>query len=113
MKGNSVERPQVMVKSEGKTQVLYNITEITKEDIEGKTQQSFDYDYVEISGEITRGKIVDGVIMQTHSKDAELALINNELLSPGTKEYQEYQKLRTFAKGIADNIGFPVEKVIG
>jgi hypothetical protein len=57
-----------MVKSEGKTQVLYNITEITKEDIEGKTQQSFDYDYVEISGEITRGKIVDGVIMQTHSK---------------------------------------------
>ena len=37
-------------------------------------------------------------------RDAEIALINNELASPGTEEYANYQKLRTHAKGVAAEV---------
>jgi len=37
-------------------------------------------------------------------RDAELALINNELASPGTEEYAEYQALRVKAKDIAREV---------
>ena len=106
MKGNSVVRPEIMVKSEGKTQVIYNVVEVTKEDMEGNSVVSFDYDYAEVVGEVTRGKIISSIISQTYSKEDELALINDELLSPSTKEYREYQSLRTFAKDTAAIMGF-------
>ena len=38
------------------------------------------------------------------NKDVELALINNELASPGTAEYVAYQALRTHAKGVAAEV---------
>ena len=37
-------------------------------------------------------------------KDAEIALINNELASPGTAEYAAYQALRQHAKDIANEV---------
>ena len=102
MKSNSEHYPELTIQSNGKTQINYDISEITKEEMDGKKRQSYDYDYVEVEGEVTRAKVIDAVISNIHSKDAELALINNELANPGTLEYKEYQALRVKAKKIAD-----------
>ena len=102
MKSNSEHYPELTIQSNGKTQINYDISEITKEEMDGKKRQSYDYDYIEAEGEITRAKVIDAVISNIHSKDAELALINNELANPGTLEYKEYQALRVKAKKIAD-----------
>jgi len=103
MKSNSDHVPELISSSAGKYQVAYNITEVTREDIDGKVRKSYDYDYVAIN-ELTRAKIIDAIISDVHTKDAEIALINNELASPGTKEYADYQALRTFAKSVADEV---------
>jgi len=104
MKGNSDRQPKIIVKSNGKTQIRYNILEITKEDMNKEPRMSFDFDYIEIEGELTRNKIIDGIISNIHSKSGELALINNELATPGTPEYAEYQLLRTKAKEVASEV---------
>lgn len=104
MNSNSDNYPVITVKSNGKTQVRFNIAEVTKEGINGKSQVSHTFSYAEIIGELTKGKIVDAIIMTVHSKDAEIALINNEIASPGTKEYAEYQAFRRIAKDTADSI---------
>lgn len=104
MKGNSDKQPKSIVKSNGKTQIRYNILEVTKEDINRIPRISFDFDYIEIEGELTREKIIDGIISNIHSKSNELALINDELVSPGTLEYIEYQLLRTTAKEVATEV---------
>jgi hypothetical protein len=44
--------------------------------------------------------LIDAVIADRYSKSAELALINNELATPGTAEYAEYQAYRAEAKRI-------------
>jgi hypothetical protein len=104
MKGNSDKNPKITVQSNEKTQVRYNILEVTKEDMNREPRISFDFDYIEIEGELTREKIIDGIISNIHSKSNELALINDELASPGTSEYAEYQLLRTKAKEIASEV---------
>ena len=104
MKGNSDRQPKIIVQSNGKTQIRYNILEVTKEDMNREPRISFDFDYIEIKGELTRDKIIDGIISNIHSKSNELALINNELANPGTKEYADYQLLRTKAKEVATEV---------
>jgi hypothetical protein len=98
MKSNSDRIPERITQSAGKFQIAYNITEVVKED-----RTSYDYDYVAVD-EVTRAKIINAIIAEVHSPDAELALINNELASPGTEEYAEYQALRAFAKSVADEV---------
>lgn len=104
MKSNSNNYPKVISQSAGKTQIAYDIIEVEREDIDKRVRKSFDYTYVNVEGELTVGKIVNAIIMDTYSKDAEIALINNELANPGTKEYAEYQSLRTKSKEIAGSI---------
>jgi len=54
---------------------------------------------------LTRAKIIDAIIQnEIGNKDAEIALINNELASPGTAEYAAYQALRQHAKDIANEV---------
>lgn len=103
MKSNSNHVPERISQSAGKYQVAYNIAETVKEEM-GESRTSYDYDYVAIEGELTRAKIIDAIIADVHSKDAELALINNELASPGTAEYAAYQALRQHAKEIAAEV---------
>ena len=103
MKSNSDRIPERISQSAGKFQIAYNITEVVKEDMEGNQRTSYDYDYVAID-EVTRAKIINAIIAEVHTKDAELALINNELASPGTEEYAEYQALRQHAKEIATEV---------
>jgi hypothetical protein len=104
MKSNSDSIPLTTVKSNGLTQVRYDAIEVTRENPDGSTKTSYDFSYVEIEGELTRSKIINAIIAEVHTKDAELALINNELASPGTEQYTAYQLLRAHAKAIADTV---------
>ena len=104
MKGNSDTYPEILAKSNNKTQIRYDILEITKEDMNREPKISFDFEYIEISGELTSPKIIDAIITNIYSKDAEIALINNEIENPGTSEYKEYQLLRIHAKEIAKEV---------
>ena len=97
--------PETITKSAGKTHVRYDIEETEFEEMDGTKRTCYDFSYVAIEGELTRDKIIDAIIVdEIGSKDAELALINNELASPGTEEYAAYQALRTHAKEIADKV---------
>jgi len=105
MKGSSDNYPQIFVQSGGKTQFRFNIVERKLDDM-GTERTVFDFDYVAIDGTVTRDKLIDAVISATFSKDAEIALINNEIASPGTSEYAEYQTFRNNAKTIVTAAGF-------
>jgi len=92
--------PETIITSAGKTQVRYNIEEV---EFDGRT--CYDYSYVAIEGELTRAKIIDAIIAdEIGNKDAELALINNEIADPGTQEYIDYQAVRTLAKAVATEV---------
>ena len=105
VKHGSDTYPEIIVKSAGKTQVRYDIEETEFEEMDGTKRACYDFSYVAIEGELTRAKIIDAIIAdEIGNKDAEIALINNELASPGTAEYAEYQALRTHAKEIATEV---------
>lgn len=104
IKHGSDTYPEIIVKSAGKTQVRFDIEETEFEEMNGTKRKTYDFTYVAIEGELTRAKIIDAIIADVHSKDAELALINNELASPGTAEYAAYQTLRTHAKEVAREV---------
>jgi len=97
--------PETIIKSAGKTHVRYDIEETEFEEMDGTKRTCYDFSYVAIEGELTRAKIIDAIIAdEVGSKDAEIALINNELASPGTAEYAAYQALRTHAKEVAKEV---------
>ena len=97
--------PDVIVKSAGKTQIRYDIEESERVEMDGSKRTCYSYSYVAIDGELTRDKIIDAIIQdEIGSKDAEIALINNELASPGTEEYAAYQALRNHAKEVAAEV---------
>ena len=105
VKHGSDTYPEIIVKSAGKTQVRYNIEESEFEEMDGTKRTCYDFSYVAIEGELTRAKIIDAIIKdEIGNKDAEIALINNELASPGTAEYAAYQALRTHAKEVAREV---------
>jgi hypothetical protein len=103
MKSSSDQVPTITEKSNGKTQVRFNIESFTRTMME-KEHSGYNFEYVEITGELTRAKIIDAIISNTYSRDAEFSLINNEMATPGTKAYAEYQTLRAKAKEIASGI---------
>lgn len=104
MKGNSDIYPVIVIESASKTQVRYNILEAVRDDIDGKLHPSFDFDYIEVEGELTKAKIIDSIISEVYSKSAELALINDELVNSGTEEFRLYQAIRAKAKSVADSV---------
>ena len=105
IKHGSDTYPEMIVKSAGKTQGRYDIEESEFEEMDGTKRACYDFSYVAIEGELTRDKIIDAIIVdEIGSKDAEIALINNELASPGTPEYAAYQAWRLKAKAIADEV---------
>lgn len=100
MKSSSDHYPELAVQSNGKTQVRFNIEPFTRT-LMDKEQSGYNYEYVEIIGELTRPKIIDAVIVSRYSKDTELALINTEISSPGTEQYKQYKQYRAFAKEVS------------
>ena len=100
MHSSSDQIPEITIQSNGKTQVRFNIEPFTRTMIDEK-QSGYNYDYVEIAGDVTRAKVIDAIISDVYKNDAEIALINNEIANPGTPEYNAYQLLRKKAKEIA------------
>ena len=103
MRSNSDHYPEQTIKSNGKTQIRYDITEVTREDMNG-TRTSYDFSYVEVSGEVTRAKIIDAIISSVDTKDAEIALLNNFMNDGPSEKYTSYQALRAKAKEVADAV---------
>ena len=105
VKHGSDTYPEIIVKSAGKTQVRYDIEASEFEEMDGTKRACYDYSYVAIEGELTKAKIIDAIIKdEIGNKDAEIALINNELASPGTAAYAAYQALRQHAKDVANEV---------
>jgi len=102
MKSNSNTVPETFIKSKRNTHFNFNIVETTKEDMDGKPRISFDYDYVEIEGTITRDKLISAIIEDKYSKDAELALLHNKMVGRHLEEYDEYLAFRVEIKAIVD-----------
>ena len=105
VKHGSDTYPEIIIKSAGKTQVRYDIEESEFEEMDGTKRACYDFSYVAIEGELTKAKIIDAIIKdEIGNKDAEIALINNELASPGTAAYAAYQALRQHAKDVANEV---------
>ena len=100
MIGNSDTNPDIVAQSNNKTQIRYNIEEVTE------PHAGYNFEYIEISGEVTRSKIIETIIETQFDKSAELALINNKLLNEEVSEYNDYQTFRAFAKSVADSAGY-------
>ena len=62
MKSSSDHYPELTVQSAGKTQIRYNIVETTKEDMDGSTKTSYNFDFVEVEGEVTKEKIIEAML---------------------------------------------------
>ena len=110
--GNSDSYPKLVSYSDGKLQIDYDVTERIAVEIDGIERIVYDYKYIEIENYPTRGTLIDAFIGNIYTKDAELALINNELTSPGTEAYKEYQTLRNHAKKLADDVLKELEKEV-
>jgi len=98
MRANSDIRPETFIKSKERTQFNYNIIETTKEDMDGTERVSFDYDYIEIVGDVTRDKLIIAMIADKYSKDDELALLHNKMIGKDTDEYDAYIAFRAGVK---------------
>lgn len=104
MKGNSDTYPERFKKRAGKTHFRYGIEAVEKQDMNGSVRQSYDYDYVVITGEVTKAKILRAMIADKFSIEDEIALINNEMASAGTAEYAAYKAYRNAVKLIAKEV---------
>ena len=60
MKSQSGHKPRIMVKSNGKTQVNYNIISKIVTD-EYSTRTIWEYDYVEVEGNVTKPKVIQAM----------------------------------------------------
>lgn len=87
MKGQSDTKPPAFLKSAGRTQALYNAVSKEVTDMEGKTKTIWEYDYVELEGEVTKAKVMEAIqknndVVETVSPDAisiQLSDANSEL----------------------------------
>lgn len=61
MKVSANESPERLVKGKEITHYNYNIKQVTVEEPDGTSHISYEYEYVEIRGKITRGKIIQAL----------------------------------------------------
>jgi hypothetical protein len=93
--------PNLLRYKNNKVRVYFDVE---KEYNEQNEKDHYKFVYVDILPTYTRGQIIDAIISNKYSKDTEIALINNELVSPGTEAYAEYQVYRLHAKELASEI---------
>lgn len=103
----SDNRPERYVKSEGRTQVNYNITGVTTETMSGGERTSYEYDIVYIDGEFTRDKVIGAILLEDYTIDDQIALLaNNEMDSYSSEEFIAFQDKREEVKLIVNKINF-------
>ena len=79
MKGQSDSKPNSQLKSRGKTQVLYNIIQKDVTDAQtGITRTIWEYDYVEVEGEVTKSKVT-AAIQQTDANNDTAAVVPDDV----------------------------------
>jgi len=106
MKGISDTSPPVSVSARNATQINYNIEEVIIETIRGNVTR-YEYDYIEIEDELTRAKVIAGLLLVDYDYDSQIAILNNYASDPDDPtEFTTYQAARTAAKTIADNIDY-------
>ena len=81
IQGFSDTKPANFVKSNGKTQVNYNIHQISTTDMDGKIHKSWAYDYVEIKGLVTKTKFEEALKQEALNKKDKTKWTPSSLLS--------------------------------
>jgi len=70
MKSSSDRFPDVVVLSNERTQIRYNVSPVTKQDMDGMIRTVYEFDYVEISGDVTKEKIVEAILLVENPEPA-------------------------------------------
>lgn len=87
MKANSDTKPENIIKCKEKSIVNYNIKEIEITDPETEeTRKAWEYDYVEIEGEVTKAKFKDALWKKDKEKKDEVIWTPDEAVSEYEKE---------------------------
>lgn len=63
MRSSSDRYPDSVVLSNDRTQIRYNIMPSTVRDMDGSIRTTYQFDYVEITGEVTKEKIVEAILL--------------------------------------------------
>ncbi len=63
MRSSSDRYPDVVVMSNERTQIRYNVTPVTRKDMDGTIRTTYEFDYIEIEGEVTKEKIVKEILL--------------------------------------------------
>jgi hypothetical protein len=101
MKVYSNEQPEVYSASGNELRIRWDIQEVTKPDIEGNDQTTWEANEALCSVFDQRNTLIENIIASIHTQGAEFALINNKDTKPDS--YAEYQAFRNLAKQLADN----------
>jgi len=100
MKQNCLERqPAIVDLKNGKFQFIYNQIEVVKQNPDGTSFTSYDYDYVEVDAN-DEDVIISTLIHNQFTLDDEIALINNYLAGgqQAIDEFNDYQSFRASIK---------------
>lgn len=84
MKANSDNKPDDIIKCKEESIVNYNIKEVEMTDPEtGKKRKVWEYDYVEIKGEVTKAKFKDALEKEDKEKKDEVAWMPDGVILEG------------------------------
>jgi len=100
MKVYSNEQPEAYSASGNELRIRWDIQEVTKPDMEGNDQTSWEANEALCSVFDDRASLIEKIIGSVMDIGAEIAVINNRDTDP--QEYADYQAFRTQAKALAD-----------
>jgi hypothetical protein len=110
MKSNSDHYPELVISSNGKTQIRYNIVETIKEDMDEKPRISYDFNYVEIEGEATKEKIVEAIVLAETPKEPEIIVVNQPIIETKVVDIKMVETAIIEAKAAIQKIVVPIKK---
>lgn len=100
MKVYSNEQPAVYSASGNELRIRWNIQQVTKPDMEGNDQTTWEANEALCSVFDNRATLIEKIIGSVMDTGAEIAAINNRETDP--QEYADYQAFRAKAKSLAD-----------
>ena len=120
--GNSDEYPASFVSTRDLIQFRFNISPVSRVDMDGKPHASYDYDYVEV---VDKADLVDTIVSESYAppgnmtlaREPELALIKTRLATveqakAGTAEYDRLQAYKAEAERLVAANEPAVEPVV-
>jgi len=100
MKVYSQEQPDAYAVSGNELRVHWNITEVSKQDMDGNAETVWEANESLCNRFDDRATLIENIIGSVHTPGAEIALINNQVSQP--EVYADYQAFRLQAKTLAD-----------